>query len=109
MRVTAALAKDAIYLFTVDLTLLRGAKEHSDALLETPGVTGQTWDEAGLMALRPTPVVIVSTPMQRGASAAIRALELGAIDCVGKPLIDLRHGMTDLRDHQGRASAPSAR
>jgi two-component system, chemotaxis family, protein-glutamate methylesterase/glutaminase len=51
-----------------------------------------------LMALRPTPVVIVSTLTQKGTDAVVRALELGAVDCVAKPLIDLRAGMTALRD-----------
>ena len=49
-----------------------------------------------LMALRPMPVVVVSTLTRKGADAAVRALELGAIDSVGKPLIDLRTGMAEL-------------
>jgi two-component system chemotaxis response regulator CheB len=38
-----------------------------------------------LMRLRPTPVVMVSTLTLRGAEASLTALELGAVDCVGKP------------------------
>jgi two-component system chemotaxis response regulator CheB len=64
--------------------------------IEMPRMDGLSFLER-LMALRPTPVVIVSTLTQKGADAAIRALELGAIECVGKPVIDLRHGMEDLR------------
>lgn len=65
--------------------------------IEMPRMDGLSFLEK-LMALRPTPVVVVSTLTQRGADAAIRALELGAVEYVGKPLIDLRHGIIDLRD-----------
>ena len=41
-----------------------------------------------VMRLRPLPVVMVSAHTGKGADAAIRALELGAIDCVSKPSID---------------------
>ena len=45
-----------------------------------------TLDIEMLMRLRPTPVVMVSTLTQRGAEATLEALELGAVDCVGKPV-----------------------
>lgn len=38
-----------------------------------------------LMRLRPTPVIMISSLTQRGAQETIRALELGAFDCVAKP------------------------
>jgi two-component system chemotaxis response regulator CheB len=38
-----------------------------------------------IMRLRPTPVVMVSTLTQAGAETTLTALELGAVDCVGKP------------------------
>lgn len=38
-----------------------------------------------IMRLRPTPVIMVSSETASGASAAIKALELGAFDCVAKP------------------------
>ena len=38
-----------------------------------------------IMQLRPMPVVMVSTLTERGASTAIEALSIGAVDCVGKP------------------------
>ena len=65
--------------------------------IEMPRMDGLSFLEK-LMALRPTPVVVVSTLTQKGADAVVRALELGAVDCVAKPLIDLRAGMTELRD-----------
>src|ERR1700729_4197045 len=56
--------------------------------IEMPRMDGLTFLEK-LMALRPMPVVVVSSLTQKGADAVIRALELGA-DCIAKPLIDLR-------------------
>src|SRR5690606_20239200 len=35
--------------------------------------------------LRPMPVVMVSTLTQVGAEVSLAALELGAVDCIGKP------------------------
>ena len=52
--------------------------------VEMPNMNGLDFLEK-IMRLRPTPVVMVSTLTHRGADCAIRALELGAVDCVGKP------------------------
>ena len=38
-----------------------------------------------VMRLRPLPVIMVSSLTERGAAATISAMEIGAIDCVGKP------------------------
>ena len=46
-----------------------------------------------LMRLRPMPVVMVSTLTEEGASVTLRALELGAVDFVGKPRIGISDGM----------------
>ncbi len=59
--------------------------------IEMPRMDGLSFLEK-LMTLRPMPVVVVSTLTQKGADAVVRALELGAVDCVAKPLIDLRVG-----------------
>jgi two-component system chemotaxis response regulator CheB len=40
------------------------------------------------MRLRPMPVVMVSSLTLRGADTSLRALELGAFDCVGKPALN---------------------
>lgn len=53
--------------------------------VEMPHMSGLEFLEK-LMRLRPTPVVMVSTLTQQGAKAAIEALSLGAVDCVGKPV-----------------------
>ena len=63
--------------------------------IEMPRMDGLSFLEK-LMALRPMPVVVVSTLTQKGAEAAVRALELGAVDYVPKPLLDIRRGMDDL-------------
>jgi two-component system, chemotaxis family, protein-glutamate methylesterase/glutaminase len=38
-----------------------------------------------IMRLRPMPVIMVSSLTTRGGDATIRALEIGAVDCVAKP------------------------
>jgi two-component system chemotaxis response regulator CheB len=38
-----------------------------------------------IMRLRPMPVVMFSTETHRGSRAAVEALSLGAVDCLGKP------------------------
>lgn len=48
-------------------------------------------DESGLvflrslMSVRPMPVIMVSSGTHAGSAAAVEALSLGAVDCVGKP------------------------
>ena len=41
-----------------------------------------------LMRLRPMPVVMVSAMTRRGAEASLRALELGAVECIAKPRLN---------------------
>lgn len=48
-----------------------------------------------LMRLRPMPVVMVSSLTERGAEVTMEALELGAVDFVTKPKIDVAHGMRE--------------
>jgi two-component system chemotaxis response regulator CheB len=52
--------------------------------IEMPHMNGLDFLEK-IMRLRPMPVVIVSTLTRRGADATIRALEIGAVDCIEKP------------------------
>jgi len=52
--------------------------------VEMPNMNGLSFLEK-IMRLRPMPVVMVSTLTQVGADVSLAALELGAIDCVGKP------------------------
>jgi two-component system, chemotaxis family, protein-glutamate methylesterase/glutaminase len=53
---------------------------------------------AKLMRLRPMPVVMVSTLTARGADVTLRALELGAVDFVAKPMIGVADGLRLLAD-----------
>jgi two-component system chemotaxis response regulator CheB len=46
-----------------------------------------------LIALRPMPVVMVSSLTQQGADATLQALEMGAVDYVAKPTQDLQYGL----------------
>ena len=48
-----------------------------------------------LMRLRPMPVVMVSTMTEKGAEVTLEALELGAIDYVTKPNLDVVESMGD--------------
>jgi two-component system, chemotaxis family, protein-glutamate methylesterase/glutaminase len=62
--------------------------------VEMPRMDGITFLE-NLMRLRPMPVVMVSSLTQRGADVTLRALELGAIDFVAKPRIDIAGTLED--------------
>lgn len=53
--------------------------------IEMPKMDGITFLEK-IMALRPMPVIMVSTLTQKGADATIHALELGAFDTIAKPI-----------------------
>lgn len=53
--------------------------------VEMPNMNGLDFLER-IMRLRPMPVVMVSTLTQAGAETSVAALELGAVDCVGKPM-----------------------
>jgi len=52
--------------------------------IEMPNMNGLEFLEK-IMRLRPTPVIMVSTLTQAGADVNLRALEIGAFDCVAKP------------------------
>lgn len=52
--------------------------------VEMPKMDGLSFLDK-IMRLRPTPVIMVSTLTSKGAEATIRALEIGAVDCIGKP------------------------
>ena len=65
--------------------------------VEMPKMDGLAFLEK-LMRLKPTPVVMVSTLTERGSETTLRALELGAVDFVSKPKIDIVHGMQEYAD-----------
>lgn len=53
--------------------------------IEMPNMNGLDFLEK-IMTLRPMPVIMVSSLTHRGADATLAALEIGAFDCVGKPM-----------------------
>ncbi len=52
--------------------------------VEMPGMNGIEFLEK-IMRLRPTPVIMVSNLTSQGTEATIKALEIGAFDCIAKP------------------------
>jgi two-component system, chemotaxis family, protein-glutamate methylesterase/glutaminase len=63
--------------------------------VEMPNMTGLEFLEK-IMRLRPMPVIMVSTLTRRGADETIRALEIGAIDCIEKPRPGNEHNFEEL-------------
>lgn len=62
--------------------------------VEMPKMDGLDFLER-LMRLRPIPVIMVSTLTRQGSEAALHALDLGAVDFVSKPQIDIATGLQD--------------
>jgi two-component system chemotaxis response regulator CheB len=65
--------------------------------VEMPRMDGVTFLE-NLMRLRPMPVVMVSSLTQQGADVTLRALELGAVDFVPKPKVDVAGSLVNYAD-----------
>src|SRR5262249_3451803 len=73
--------------------------------VEMPHMDGVTFLRK-IMALRPMPVVMISTLTQAGAEVTLEALEAGAVDFVAKPVNDVASAMNELaggRQAQGEA------
>ena len=68
-------ARDAIKALNPDVVTLD---------IEMPRMNGLEFLEK-IMRLRPTPVIMVSSLTGAGTDATIRALEIGAVDCIAKP------------------------
>lgn len=62
--------------------------------VEMPRMDGLVFLEK-LMRLRPMPVLMVSSLTEKSSFLTLRALELGAVDFVTKPKIDISRGMQD--------------
>jgi two-component system chemotaxis response regulator CheB len=65
--------------------------------VEMPKMDGVTFLD-NLMRLHPMPVVMVSSLTEKGADVTLRALELGAVDFVNKPKIDIAHSLDQYTD-----------
>lgn len=62
--------------------------------VEMPRMGGLDFLEK-LMRLRPMPVVMISSLTEAGSETTLRALELGAVDYIAKPRLDIARGMRD--------------
>lgn len=65
--------------------------------VEMPRMDGLQFLEK-LNATRPMPVIMVSSLTEKGAQTTLKALELGAIDFVTKPAMDVTHGVAILAE-----------
>ncbi len=65
--------------------------------IEMPNMNGLDFLEK-IMRLRPMPVIMVSTLTQQGAAATLEALEIGAFDCVGKPMANSNSDFSELAE-----------
>jgi two-component system chemotaxis response regulator CheB len=76
-------------------------KEHSPDVMtldvEMPRMDGLSFLER-LMHLHPMPVLMVSSLTEEGCATTLRALELGAVDFVSKPKVDIRTQMFERSD-----------
>lgn len=72
-------------------------KLHPDVLtldVEMPKMDGITF-LSNLMRLHPMPVIMVSSLTEKGADITLQALEIGAIDFIAKPKLDVKQGLQD--------------
>ncbi|MGQ0646685.1 MAG: protein-glutamate methylesterase/protein-glutamine glutaminase [Gemmatimonadaceae bacterium] len=65
--------------------------------VEMPRMDGLTFLDK-LMQTRPMPIVMVSSLTEQGCATTLRALELGEVDFVTKPKLDVQAGTNDLGD-----------
>jgi two-component system chemotaxis response regulator CheB len=65
--------------------------------VEMPRMDGLDFLEK-LMRLRPMPVVMISSLTEKGSNITFRALELGAVDFISKPKLDISRGLQEYSD-----------
>lgn len=65
--------------------------------IEMPKMDGITFLK-NLMRLRPMPVIMISTLTEAGADVTLDALEIGAIDFIPKPKVDVAERIQDYAD-----------
>ena len=76
--------------------------------VEMPNMNGLDFLEK-IMRLRPTPVIMVSNLTSHGTEETIKALEIGAFDCVAKPSPGEALMFADLvRQGESRGRSPGA-
>lgn len=94
MEALDAVASLAPHVVTMDVNM-----PHADGLCAVERI----------MAERPTPIVMISSYTREGSAAAIRALDLGAIDFVAKPSGSVDDGFRALRNELIRKVKTAAR
>jgi two-component system chemotaxis response regulator CheB len=57
--------------------------------IEMPKVNGLVFLEKLMKSSHPLPVIVISSLTEKGSESSIKALELGAVDCVAKPKEDI--------------------
>ena len=76
-------------------------KKHNPDVLtldvEMPKMDGISFLK-NLMRLRPMPVVMISTLTQKGSPITLEALELGAVDFIAKPVVNVKQQMSQYAD-----------
>ncbi len=65
--------------------------------IEMPKLDGLVFLER-LMRLRPMPVVMVSSLTQKDADVTLQALEMGAVDFISKPALDIAQGFAAMQE-----------
>jgi two-component system chemotaxis response regulator CheB len=65
--------------------------------IEMPRMDGITFLR-NLMRLRPMPVVMISALTESNAEVTLTALELGAVDFIAKPTVDVENALNDYAD-----------
>lgn len=83
----AFIARDMVNQFSPDVITLD---------IEMPRMDGITF-LAKLMKARPTAVLMISTLTEKGADATLKCLELGAVDFIAKPKLDVAQGVEAYR------------
>jgi two-component system chemotaxis response regulator CheB len=81
-----------------EFALLKLEKEKPDVItldLEMPGMGGLEAIRQ-IMAIRPTPIIVLSAHAQKGAELTLQALDLGAVDFVLKPSTSLSGGINTI-------------
>jgi two-component system chemotaxis response regulator CheB len=76
--------------------------------IEMPKMDGLSFLEK-IMQLRPMPVIMLSSLTKRGAEATIRALEIGAVDCIAKTSSDHVANVAELKAELVRKIHQAAR
>jgi two-component system chemotaxis response regulator CheB len=76
--------------------------------VEMPRMDGVTFLK-NLMRLHPMPVVMISTLTEHGAQVTLDALELGAVDFVTKPKLDLSNTMAEYTEEITRKVKEAAK